>query len=957
MRNKLNFNREFWLTVLLGGGLVVLVIALGVSFFNAITETQIKSRKEFLRKQTELAATGIELEIDRFEEESNYILDFLMDEGLDAEDYRKEFTSLTRRLFNRYPGLIDTLYVNLSDSAVYFTMTDRNDFIRQGLEQKIPKHIQKESLLKLSSEDNRFQLIYRLNLVGFSRNFVAHYYLNDGGVKLLSIDKTLQNLNQRARFDSLEFDEESHKAIVEDYAIGVIGIYEVGWSDGANKGSGILVQYPFDYGDLVEDASLLFMIESESIINGVYSTYFLLFIGLILLLTGTVVFFTISLQHNLESQRVLKENSEEISELFDQQNLLLKELKGFVFFHNYKGEITRVSDEVEEVLGHTKKEFLGAFSGSTLHADVAKVKELVVEAIGENKTFVDLEYEFRKPSGEVVQLRLFEKLIFDAQGRFNGGLGICTDVTTKYNSQQELIESGKRLQNLIENIPDILFIFDNSGIIQDYYIKNKKFLADTPDLKGRSLFDILSESDAAKMKIAFDKARKTGQIQTVDYEMDREDGKQFFEVRYFPLDDHQMMSISKDITSQRIWEQGLVEAMNAADQASRAKSEFLANMSHEIRTPMNGLLGIIDLLEQTELDDEQKEYLEIIQNSGNSLLRIIKDILDYSKIEAGKIDINPMVFSPAEELDKQIDIFYGLAQRKHIKLITSHGPGTSEMMEADAGKINQVIINLVGNAVKFTPKGGEVKVSLELEQISKELYYLKCAVKDSGIGIAAEDIPKLIDPFYQVESSSSRSFQGTGLGLAIANKIVELMGGELSICSEPGLGSTFSFSVLTKKAPTDKLGIKEDALPARTNWNGMAVEYPIKLLLAEDNELNLQLMTLMLEQLGYEFEVAKNGLEVLELVKAKDYELVLMDVQMPVVNGLEATRRIRQLGDKGKVYVIGLSANVFDEDHKKAENAGMDDYLNKPIRLAILAEKLKEYALKIREIKENKNSR
>ncbi|UZD23655.1 PAS domain-containing hybrid sensor histidine kinase/response regulator [Algoriphagus halophytocola] len=953
MRKKLTFKREFWLTVLLGGGLVVLVIALGVSFFRAITDTQIESRKEFLRRQTELAASGIELEIDRFEEESKYILDFLIDDGLDAEDYKAELTGLTRRLFNRYPGLIDTLYMNLADSAVYFTMTDRNDFIRQRLKQKIPSHVQQESLLKLSSQDNRFQLTFTLNLVRFTRDFVTHYYLNDGGLKLLSLDNSLQNLNQRARFDHLEFDEESHKAMVQDYSIGVIGIYEVDWKDNERSGEGILVQYPFDYGDLVEHASLLFMIESETITSGVYSTYFLLFIGLILLLTGTVVFFTISLQQNLESQRTLKKNSEEISELFDQQNLLLKELKGFIFFHNYKGEITRVSNEVEQVLGHSKKEFLDAFSGTVFNSDVSKVKDLVIEALGENKSFIDLEYEFRKPSGEVVQLRLFEKLIFDEEGRFNGGLGICTDVTTQYNSQQELIESGKRLQNLIENIPDILFIFDNSGTILDFYIKKQKFISSSPDLKGKSLFEILPEGDVTNVRIAFDKARETGQIQTVDLELEGEDGKQFFEVRYFPLDDQQMMSITKEITSQRIWEQGLVEAMNAADQASRAKSEFLANMSHEIRTPMNGLLGIIDLLEQTDLNEEQREYLEIIQNSGNSLLRIIKDILDYSKIEAGKIDINLMIFSPAEELDKQVDIFYGLAQRKDIKLITNHGPGTSDMMEADAGKINQVILNLVGNAVKFTPKGGEVKVSLELEQISKDLFYLNCEVKDSGIGIAKEDIPKLINPFYQVESSSSRSFQGTGLGLAIANKIVELMGGELTICSEPGLGSTFSFSVLTKRAEAGKMDIKESSLPARTNWNGMAEEYPIKLLLAEDNELNLQLMTLMLEQLGYEFEVAKNGLEVLELVKAKEYELVLMDVQMPVVNGLEATRRIRQLAEKGKVYVIGLSANVFDEDHKKAEDAGMDDYLNKPIRLAVLAEKLKEYALKVRQLKSN----
>ena len=212
--------------------------------------------------------------------------------------------------------------------------------------------------------------------------------------------------------------------------------------------------------------------------------------------------------------------------------------------------------------------------------------------------------------------------------------------------------------------------------------------------------------------------------------------------------------------------------------------------------------------------------------------------------------------------------------------------------------------------------------------------------------LTAEEIAKLTDPFYQVESSSSRSYQGTGLGLAIAKKIVELMGGELTITSELGKGAVFAFSVIVKKAPLIISENPSSELTQRTNWNGMAAEYPAKILLAEDNELNLQLMRLILEQLGYDFDEAKNGQVALDLVIKKEFDIILMDVQMPVLNGLEAAKQIRLLGEKGELFIIGLSANVFDEDQKKAIEAGMDDYLTKPIRLVALAEKIMEYSLK-----------
>ncbi|WP_057938118.1 PAS domain-containing hybrid sensor histidine kinase/response regulator [Algoriphagus resistens] len=942
------YRRDYWLTIVSGSVLVVLVIILGVSFFKAIKDAEIKSRREFLRKQSELAATEIEIAIDRFEENAKGLLDYLEDDGLDADDFGDDLTKVVRKVYNNYPGLIDTVWVTLQDSVIYLTKTERNDFIRSKFYGKVPGKGNRDFLFLTKGNEIGFELSFALDPIQFTKNFVTHYYLNRGGSKFLMLGEKLENLDLEQNEDELSIDNLSLKKIRNDASIGVIGLYDVDWEQGAASGSGVLVQYPFDFGEIYEGAALLFMIESDSIIGGIYSTYLFLFIALVLLLIGTVVFFALSLQSRLAAQKLLQESAEEISELFDQQNLLLKELRGFVFFHNYKGEITRVSDEVDEILGYPKSEFLEAFRSEGKYEDALNIKELVKSALGQNKSFVDLEYDFRKPDGKQIRLRVFEKLLFDEKGRFNGGLGICTDITDQYQSKKELIESGKRLQNLIDNIPDIIFAYDNDGIVLESHARDQKVLnsLDRP-LIGELVFDLVPRKQREQTQFAFNLARKTGQIQTIDLKIRIGQDSQYFEVRFFPLDSKRMMSIAKDITSQRIWEKGLVEAMNAADQASKAKSEFLANMSHEIRTPMNGLLGIIDLLDQTELDAEQLQYLEIIKNSGNSLLNIIKDILDYSKIEAGKIDLYSVVFSPAEELEKQVQIFYGLAQKKGVNLTTLYSPETKELMEGDAEKINQIILNLVGNAVKFTPKGGTVLVKLEMENISGEINFLRCSVKDSGIGIPAAEIPKLTDPFYQVESSSSRSYQGTGLGLAIAKKIVELMGGELLISSELGKGAEFSFSVILKNAPEVVSKHSSDELPKRSNWNDMAQEYPARILLAEDNDLNLELMTLMLEQLGYyDFAVARNGQEALDLVRKKEYDIILMDVQMPVLNGLEAAKKIRLLGEKGRLFIIGLSANVFDEDQKKAAEAGMDDYLTKPIRLVALAEKLKEYSLK-----------
>lgn len=937
-----SYFRNFWVSFVVGTLLVILIMVLGIGFFNAIYDAQIESRRDFLTKQSELAARGLELEIRRFEEESKDLINYLEDPNHEIDDYDEEFTYAVRRLFNAFPQLIDSAWVDMQDSVLTFTFNERNDFFRKAVDQGFPESSSKP-YANLVIGKKGFRVLYSLKFLDFAKEFAENYYLNPTGAKYLFFEDQLFPLNK----SEISLTEGELDFIKKDLTEGVKGIYTINSSVGDGDFTGVAAQYPFRFHVANRVGAVVFVVPVESLYSGIYRTYFLSFFGFMILLISAVSFFVISLKNSFEFQRIQESNIQEIKQLFDQQNLLLQELRGFVFFHDHRGEITRVSPEVEQVLGHSPDEFVAAFATNSSHMEAKVVKKQVMDRIAQKQDVLNLEYDFVRPDGQEIRVRVFEKLIFDGEGNFKGGMGLGTDISLQYESQEQLRESENRLRNLIRSIPDIIFIYDNSGKILDFHIPSEAAEMMPPeDVKGKNLKDLFDGPDGEGVLQTFLNALQSRKIHSLEQKIPTKSGIKHFETRFFPLDQQQMISISKNITGQKIWEKGLMEAMEAADKASRAKSEFLANMSHEIRTPMNGLLGIIDLLEQTKLDKVQKQYADIIKNSGNMLLGIIKDILDYSKIEAGKIEIIKEVYDANAELENQAKILSGLASKKEIKFTFQRADEEDLFIEADKVKINQIFLNLAGNAIKFTPEGGEVDIRLEYDPLGEAQGFLSCTVKDSGIGISSDHLQHLSEPFYQIDSSKTRSHQGTGLGLAIAKKLTELLGGSFEVESQLGEGSTFQFSVLVKRVSSPEATDPK----SKTSWKDIknsTGKYPIKVLLAEDNELNIQLMGMMLNQLGFSYEIAKNGLEAVQMVEKNGYDMVLMDVQMPVMNGLEATQAIRKLALIKQPAIIGLSANVFDEDHISAIEAGMDDYLTKPIRLGVLGERLEYFFQKI----------
>lgn len=547
---------------------------------------------------------------------------------------------------------------------------------------------------------------------------------------------------------------------------------------------------------------------------------------------------------------------------------------------------------------------------------------------------------------------IFNKATYtDANDRLSGLVGVILDITERKRAEEALRESEERFRAIFETAEDSIFIKDRS-------LKYEQVNPAMEKLFGLSSSELIGKTDkelfgvnAAEMVNKADRCVLNGETHREEHTIPVQGRPTTFHTVKVPMRSSSgeitgICGIARDISELKRAEDALKAAKEIADAGARAKSEFLANMSHEIRTPMNAVIGMTGLLLETEITLEQKEYAETIRCSGETLLTIINDILDLSKIEGGKMELECQPFNLRNCIEKSLQVITAQAIEKGLDLAYKIEKNTPGMIKGDSNRLRQILINLLSNAVKFTDKG-QVVVLVDSRQLNETCHEIHFAIKDTGIGIPEDNMSRLFLPFSQVDASTTRRYGGTGLGLAICKKLVESMGGEIRVETQEGRGSTFYFSILAEatlnepvdyaKAPSQiESDIKADD---KCDFNR-----DLSILLAEDNAVNQKVMLQMLDKLGYQADVAANGLEVLQALSHKYYDIVLMDVQMPEMDGLEAARAIRKgLSCSDQPKIIAITAHAMQGDKKMCIDAGMDDYVSKPVTLEELRAALNLY--------------
>ena len=626
-----------------------------------------------------------------------------------------------------------------------------------------------------------------------------------------------------------------------------------------------------------------------------------------------------------------------------------------------KGIVRRVNRRECELRKLAQREMVGQPCWDLIPpAERQRYRDQIERRIAGQASLLPYQHQYLRPDGVLVTVEIHEHKL---ENRFRNVVGLrlaSVDITERKKSEDHAYETASELRALFQAFPDLFLRLDRDGNVLDCKGGQSSDPFLSPDkFTDRNLRDILPAGVAEQFGEAQDKVRKSAAMEVLEFRAQGRQGEQVYESRLLPLSWDHWIAILRNITTRKSGELKLTEyaqeleqkneeleaALATTREATQLRSRFLANISHEIRTPMNGVLGMTDFLLGTQLSSEQQEFADSIKRSADSLLTLINDILDLSKMEAGKLRLDRVPFQLGATLAELASLFAVEARLKGLEFVSIVPSELPRLVVGDPGRLRQVLKNLLGNALKFTDRG-EIGIQAEVLNRATNVVQVRFTVHDTGIGITPDQQIRLFESFTQGDGSSTRRHGGTGLGLAISKQLVELLGGEIGVSSEPGQGSRFWFTAsfglaAPAEIPASKPAVK--VAPPRTTAavpkrpavpNPVAIQSHSRILLAEDNEINQRITLRLLEKLGVAADAVVNGREAVQALEKRKYDLVLMDCQMPDMDGFEATAIVRSREDgTHHTPICALTANAMEGDRERCLAAGMDDYISKPVGL------------------------
>ncbi len=590
----------------------------------------------------------------------------------------------------------------------------------------------------------------------------------------------------------------------------------------------------------------------------------------------------------------------------------------------------RLNTRPEDIIGTSPAQYFPPEMANTWLAQDRRVAE-------QGQPYqVEETYETSLGTGSILTTKF---PLFDADGQVYAIGGVFIDITARKTAEQALAASESRLRALVGVMPDMMFFFTVDGHFTDYHAPHENNLLRQPaEFIGRHVTEVLPGDLAVTTLRVIKETLRTGAMQVLEYSLPINNRERFFEARHVRVSDTEVLAMVRDTTLQRRAALELVRAKEAAEAADRAKTDFITTISHELRTPLNAVIGLTDLLLVGGLPADHHANALQIRNSSRVLLALINDLLDFSKIEAGRLELAAQPFKPQEFLTETLQMVAPEAEKKELALRFEAGQVFPTLL-GDAWRLRQVLLNLLANAVKFTEQG-TVVLRASGSDLDADRYELHIEVQDTGIGIDPALHERIFEPFVQADSSMTRRYGGTGLGLAISQRLVHLMGGSLTLHSASGSGSTFMLTLHLPRAVETTLP-KETSLPPAEQQALPSLQ----VLVAEDHPVNQLVIRRLVEHMGHQVAVAADGRAVLNLLARHSFDVILMDIQMPELNGEETTRSIRALhGHIAQPFIVALTAHARPDDRAQYLDAGMDAYLSKPVDIQQLRQILEQAA-------------